>query len=79
MRRLDNPDWTINVNDAWVQGGVDGGKPFYLGSNPTISNLRTQPYPHSPYPTTVTFRELQQLRSAGYQRVGDYMMPPAGI
>ncbi|MFD2312539.1 RHS repeat-associated core domain-containing protein, partial [Microbulbifer halophilus] len=75
MRRLNNPDWTINVNDAWIQGGIDANKPFYLGSDPTISNLRSRPYPHGDYPTTVTFRELKQLRAAGYSREGDYMVP----
>jgi hypothetical protein len=73
MRRLNEPDWTINVNDAWVQGGIDGGKPFYLGSNISISNLRSG----SPiFPKTVFFRELEQLREANYFRQGNYMLPP---
>lgn len=73
MRRLNDPDWTINVNDAWVQGGIDAKKPFYLGSNPTINNLRSG---NPLYPKTVFMRELQQLKAAGYTRQGDYMIPP---
>ena len=77
MQRLNNPDWSVSVNDAWVQGGIDAKKKFYLGSNPDTKSLRRQSYPHGSYPTTVFFRELKQLRDAGYRRVGDYMVPPA--
>jgi hypothetical protein len=73
MRRLNDPDWTINVNDAWIQGGIDAQKPFYLGSNISISNLRSGNPIH---PKTVFFRELEQLRAAGYQKQGNWMMPP---
>jgi hypothetical protein len=52
MRRLSDPDWTINVNDAWIQGGIDANKPFYLGSNPSLSNFRSG---DPVYPTTVFF------------------------
>ena len=59
MRRLNDPDWTINVNDAWIQGGIDARKLFCSASPITARNLRTQPYPHHPYfSTTVTYREL---------------------
>lgn len=73
MRRLNEPDWTLNVNDAWIQGGIDARKPFYLGSDISIRNLRSS---NPTYPTTVFFRELQQLRSAGYVRRGNLMVPP---
>jgi hypothetical protein len=73
MTRLNEPDWTINVNDAWIQGGIDAGKPFYLGSNITPGNLRSG---NPTYPYTVFFRELKQLRDAGYYREGNMMMPP---
>ncbi|MGI4792751.1 MAG: RHS repeat-associated core domain-containing protein, partial [Janthinobacterium lividum] len=75
MTRLNDPDWTPNVNDAWIQGGIDANKPFYLGSNTSIGNLRSPA--GSPYPTTVFMRELKQLREAGYTRQGDYLIPPA--
>jgi len=73
MRRLDSPFWTPKVNDAWIQGGIDANKPFYLGSNPTIANLRSA---DAQYPTTVFMRELQQLKAAGYTRQGMWLLPP---
>ncbi len=73
MRRSNEPDWTINVNDAWIQGGIDADKTFYLGSNVTIGNLRSG---NPMYPKTVFFREVSQLRDAGYYRRGDWMLPP---
>lgn len=73
VRRLNDPDWTINVNDSWVHGGIDAGKPFYLGSNISFKNLRSG---DPVYPKTVFFRELSQLRDAGYFRQGDWMLPP---
>jgi len=75
MTRLNEPDWTINVNDAWIQGGVDAQQPFYLGSPIKIGNLRSG---NPIYPTTVYFRKLQQLRAAGHYREGDLMLPPEG-
>lgn len=75
MTRLNEPDWTINVNDAWIQGGIDAGKPFYLGSNISPNNLRSG---NPTYPFTVFFRELKQLRDAGYYRQGNMMLPPRG-
>jgi LysM repeat protein len=75
MTRLNEPNWTENVNDAWIQGGVDAQKPFYLGSDISIGNLRSG---NPIFPKTVYFRELQQLRGAGYYREGDFMMPPKG-
>ena len=77
MQRLNSDVWSPQVNDAWVQGGIDANKPFYLGSPTTVGNLRTQPYPHHPdFPMTVTYRELSQLKAAGYTRSGDYLIPP---
>lgn len=74
MRRLNDPDWTINVNDAWVQGGINARKPFYLGSEISFKNLRSG---DPVFPKTVFFRELSQLRDAGYVRQGDSMVPPS--
>ena len=73
MTRLNSNNWSIAVNDAWVRGGIDSGKPFYLGT-PIKGNLRSG---NPQFPTTVYFRELKQLRDAGYRREGDYMIPPA--
>jgi hypothetical protein len=73
MRRLNSPNWTPRVNDAWVQGGIDAGKPFYLGSNISIGNLRSG---DRQFPTTIFFRELRQLRDAAYHREEVWMLPP---
>ena len=80
MTRLDSGNWTENVNDAFVQGGIDAGKPFYLGSRPDISNYRSAwnalEGNRGSHPQTVFLREMKQLRDAGYRLEGDYMLPP---
>src|SRR5690606_4153098 len=40
MTRLNSDNWSPNVNDAFVQGGIDAGKPFYLGSSPRSEERR---------------------------------------
>ncbi|ODS23908.1 hypothetical protein AB835_06670 [Candidatus Endobugula sertula] len=80
MTRLNSNNWSENVNDAFVQGGIDAGKPFYLGSSPDISNYRAAwnalEGNRGNHPQTVFFREMKQLRDAGYRLEGDYMVPP---
>src|SRR5690606_598501 len=80
MTRLNSDNWSPNVNDAFVQGGIDAGKPFYLGSSPDISNYRAAwnalEGNRGSHPQTVFFREMKQLRDAGYRLEGDYMLPP---
>ena len=73
MQRLNASPWSPEVNDAWVQGAIDARRSFYLGSEVNIRNLRSgDPL----YPRTIYMRELQQLRSAGYYRDGNVMLPP---
>lgn len=71
MTRLDSDSWTPSINDAFVQGGIDAGKPFYLGSNPDISNYRAAwnalEGNRGDHPETVFLREMKQLRDAGYR------------
>lgn len=87
MTILRSDNWSENVNDAFIQGGIDAGKPFYLGSNPDISNYRNawqqinldqgRHARDEGYGTgTIFFREMIQLRNAGYRLEGDYMIPP---
>jgi hypothetical protein len=80
MTRLNSEGWTPNVNDSFIQGGIDARKPFYLGSSPDIRNYREAwdsiSKNRGKYPETVFFREMKQLRDAGYKLVGDYMVPP---
>ena len=75
FQKLTSDVWSLGVNDAWVQGGIDAKKHFYLGSPIKVKNLRTTEWPHDEYGTTVFMRELKQLRGAGYVKNGDYMMP----
>ncbi|THU38462.1 type IV secretion protein Rhs [Niastella caeni] len=75
MRRLNTKGWTPAVNDAWVQGGIDANKTFYLASDNVDAN-RTNP-PGSKFPKTVFDRELNQLDAAKYKQDGNYMKPPA--
>lgn len=84
FQRLNARNWSPEVNDAWVQGGIDAKRSFYLGSNPSISNYRAAGIFDSngnflgrgEFPDTVFFREMRQLRDAGYRLDGDYMRPP---
>ncbi|WMT01169.1 hypothetical protein RDV84_14305 [Lysobacter yananisis] len=74
MQRLNAPAWNPQINDAWVQGGIDASRKFYLASPIRFNTLRSgDPL----YPTTVFMRELKMLRGAGYSRQGDYMIPPS--
>lgn len=71
---LNNPNWTLRVNDAWIQAGIDRRARFYLGSPQNNATLK-----HPIYGETVFKRELDQLRRAGYRQEGDYMIPPVDV
>jgi hypothetical protein len=68
---LDIPRWDIDKNREWIQSIVDQRGRVYLGS-PVEGNMwnfrRGEP--------SVFAQEMQQLKDAGYRRVGDYMEPP---
>jgi uncharacterized protein YukE len=68
---LNFPTWTIDKNREWIQSIVDQRGRVYVGS-PTQGNL----WNHARNEPTVFAQELQQLREAGYRRVGDYLEPP---
>jgi hypothetical protein len=74
MRRLNTTGWSPAVNDAWVQGGIDANKTFYLASDNLPAN-RISP-PGARFPKTVFDRELNQLDAAKYKQDGNYMKPP---
>jgi RHS repeat-associated protein len=69
---LDLPDWTLAKNDAWIKSLIEGRVTVYLASAPTARNVFDEIAGRS----TVFGRELQQLLSAGYRRVGDHLVPP---
>ena len=74
MQRLNNSNWSPGVNDAWIKGGIDAGKPFHLVSDPhDPANLYNPP--GDPHPETIFKRELDQLEDAGYKEKGGCMAP----
>jgi RHS repeat-associated protein len=72
--------WDLNVNDAWVQAGIDTQTPFKMATDTKFSSLtrRVQQadgtFRHEP---SVYLRELKQVRDAGYIRQGNMMLPPS--
>jgi hypothetical protein len=70
---LDTPKWSLELNDAFIQGAIDQGRTIYLAS-PTTGNLVQTAGQFAGQPT-IYARELNMLREAGYVRVGDYMVP----
>ena len=68
FQRLGVPNnvWEQKVNDAWVQGGIDAGRPFYVGSHPEIKNFRADAdfengvfVGRGDHPETVFFKEMK--------------------
>jgi hypothetical protein len=70
---LDTPNWSLELNDAFIRGAIDQGRTIYLAS-PTTGNLVQTAGQFAGQPT-IYARELNMLREAGYVRVGDYMVP----
>jgi hypothetical protein len=67
---IPDTEWTFSVNDSWVQGGIDRGATFYLGSPQNARSLARAGG------ESVFARELNQLRKAGYKQIGDLLVPP---
>ena len=70
---LDTPNWSLELNDAFIRGAIQQQRSIYLAS-PLKGNLIQTSGRFAGQPT-VYARELQMLREAGYTRVGDYMVP----
>jgi uncharacterized protein YukE len=68
---LNLPKWNLDRNAEWIQSVIDQRARVYVAS-PLEGNLRDATLNRP----TVFALELQQLREAGYRRVGDYMEPP---
>jgi len=71
---LDVPDWTLQKNMDWVDDGIKNNQPFYTAS-PEAGNLIQSSGPYKGTPTIYSM-EVQRLLDAGYQKVGDYYLPP---
>ncbi|MCM2392740.1 RHS repeat-associated core domain-containing protein [Streptomyces albipurpureus] len=72
-RRLvvQNDEWSIAKNDAWIQTIINQSGTVYVGSptRGTYWNIRRQE-------PTVFAREIQQLLQSGYSWRGNYLIPP---
>lgn len=73
------PGWKHEVNDAWLQGVIDAGKPVKLVSpiktKTLLRNPRPRPRDEKPI-STVYRRELNQLKKAGYTIHSGWAIPP---
>ncbi len=76
-RVLNDPNWTLARNDAWIAEGIANRQAFYMAS-PRAGNMVQASGRFAGQPT-VYARELAQLEAAGYQRVGDYMVHPDNV
>jgi len=68
---LSTPDplWSISVNDGWLKQGIKEGRRFRIASSIKPSQLRvtrTLPNGEVVKTKTVFYRELKQLKKAGY-------------
>ncbi len=70
-RPVTEPGWSPELNAEWIDSIVDSSAIVYLGSEPTGDNLLSGDHEHS----SVFAGEITQLEHAGYQLVGDYMVP----
>ncbi|MGH3850163.1 MAG: hypothetical protein ACRDRT_10735 [Pseudonocardiaceae bacterium] len=64
------PNWSLDENDAWIQGHIDNGDPFYPASPETPDNL----WDYNNDRQTVFGRERAQIQNAGYNWSGYYQM-----
>ena len=70
---LDIPDWTPAKNAQWMDNGVKNAQVFYTAS-PEAGNLVQSSGRFAGQPT-IYAQEVQQLKVAGYVKVGDYYVP----
>jgi RHS repeat-associated protein len=67
--------WGMHANEVWIDSIIEQRGVVYLATTPTLPNLRGA-NPHLNNGWSVFKLELDWLLAAGYQQVGDYMMPP---
>jgi hypothetical protein len=70
-RPITEPGWSPELNEDWIGSIVEKGAIVYLGSEPAGDNLVSS---NHQYPSVFS-TEIDQLQDAGYQRVGEYMVP----
>jgi len=72
FRVLDDPNWSLERNYEWLMEAIEKGDVFYLASPVTEATL----WNPKRGDVAVYLRELDLLLQVGYQRVGDYLIPP---
>lgn len=70
---VDPAGWSPEINTAWIQANVDAGKSFLLASPITEGNILSVTNANG---FTVFADEISQILGAGYEWVGDYLIPP---
>ncbi|MEZ4767840.1 MAG: RHS repeat-associated core domain-containing protein [Caldilineales bacterium] len=71
-RVLDMPQgWTLERNAEWIAEAIDGGDIIQL-----VTEISETTLSHPRFGISVFGRELDALLQAGYQRVGNYLIPP---
>jgi hypothetical protein len=78
-----DPHWSPQVNDAWLQGGIDAKREFTVTSHPDWTNFRSGVkfdrdgnFSRGNHPKTVFLDEMIKLRDAGYRFKDGKMLPP---
>jgi len=75
---LNDPNWNLEINDAWVQSGIDNKQTFLVVSKRTKKNLIVQKGVRKGG-STVFARELNMLNNAGYIEKGNFLMHPSNF
>jgi hypothetical protein len=70
-RPVTEPGWSPELNKEWINSIVNNRAIVYLGSEPAGDNLLSRDHKHP----SVFSNEINQLQDAGYERVGDYLVP----
>ncbi len=74
---LNDPNWTLSKNDAWVNAGIKNKQDFYIASPISEKNLISS---NPKYPgETVFAREIRMLKEAGYVQKGNYFIHPDNL
>lgn len=70
---LNDTNWSLLMNDAWILGGIEAGKTFYFAQKDGFSKFKDVEdlleSDNPKYPISVTARELIGLRCYGYEPV----------
>lgn len=72
---IPNSEWTREVNDAWIQGGIDRGAVFQLEQGSATRTWVRKNRITGLWEETQTSKEVQQLWGAGYVDEGDWLVP----